>query len=433
MEGASSSTTELTVDFTGLKQRKAIDDVLVACFPDGPPPPRLLSASDSGLALALERHARYPRERRRVVAQGGGARYEGVNWGEGESRQPAKFAVGVYDKATATLRLVPLRHKFSLRNTAKPRVGADEQAAEEEAESYAEKRQKLTATYGSVKRQNQLKASKQNALSAANILSEADGGSSIEAAVRKSAEQNALQKAGAARRAGVGADASSQTARKLLPRHVLAASTAEEAYPLDGLVPAELRQHIESGVERWVAALSAGTEKEGKFVRQQLAVSGDGSGGTEIGGLLDEGERHERHLQLFMVRTLVKLLSIKGRELTSRETLEEKLGFSGIAAERYARKFVLKAKSAEGGTRSELKRDMALLHLLTLCLRVTDFRLDSSAIAQDVRLTGTRLLLYLKELGCTLKKDKTLGVFVASLSVPITFPQAKQEIRARKS
>ena len=165
---------------------------LIAHFPCGPPPPASLPKK-GGAAMqpevrVLGSTSRRKREQRRVVARlprhaglatagagGGGGGfaegehivYEGQNFGEGaDARTRSQYAVGVFDRSSGELRIVPAQLLALRPVRAKAAVTLPE---EDEMTQSLYGRQKLTQKFGSVKRKQELQRYKLNALSGENL------------------------------------------------------------------------------------------------------------------------------------------------------------------------------------------------------------------------------------------------------------------------
>jgi hypothetical protein len=183
---------------------------IVAYFPNGPPPATSLALAvsepdDADLELqqrADQGGSKRKRAHRRLIAklprgeitasrttregyvQGEQLVYEGKNYGGADSRaqQRNHYAIGVFDKKTGVLRVVPAE-LFAMRPAAKKL--AIDLPAEDDRTQQLYGRQKLTQKFGSVKRKQELQRYQMNQTGEENLVS---GGADLGGALEKGAE-----------------------------------------------------------------------------------------------------------------------------------------------------------------------------------------------------------------------------------------------------
>lgn len=239
---------------------------VVCHFPHGPPPAAslVLAEADDDCAeiLLLRREdqagssSKRKRAQRRLVAKfprgpitacresvdgfvrGAQLVYEGKNYGGTDSRvhHRNQHAVGVYDKASGVLRVVPADLYAMRPASAKVAV---ELPAESKETLQLRGRQKLTQKFGSVRRKQELQRYQMNMTSEENLASD---GADIGGALEKGVELAAAAASAAA--------ASFEASRSFLPegfdKETLIVS---EIYPINTLIPPSTREqgaHIET-------------------------------------------------------------------------------------------------------------------------------------------------------------------------------------------
>ncbi|RUS73840.1 hypothetical protein EGW08_018408 [Elysia chlorotica] len=79
-------------------------------------------------------------------------------------------------------------------------------------------------------------------------------------------------------------------------------------------------------------------------------------------------------------------------------------------------------------------KDLALSHILVMCLKMNEFCLDISHLIVDLKLSARKLITHASSLGCTSKKSKRdrRDVYTVILKVPLTFPTVKDRATKNK-
>ena len=185
---------KLTVKITAAKLDEKDNQPFVGLFPTGGP---ALTAPQ--FQLQVYKSTGKKKKRRRVAAtvhdqsSSRPMKYVADNFGDmghSQSSSSCKYAVGVYNKSTGKLRLVPADDVFSLRPVLARDSIPDKQADDEDASM--SKKMQLTAKFGSVKRQSELQRYKMNQLGLDNIVSDSAAG--LEARVEQKVSDAAATK-----------------------------------------------------------------------------------------------------------------------------------------------------------------------------------------------------------------------------------------------
>ena len=402
---------------------------LVVSFPCGPPPaaslPEGAAAASESEVTVLRGTGKRKRDQRRVVAKlprhadklashtGGGfvegehIVYEGQNFGAGaDARTQGSYAVGVYDKASGELRIVPAS-MLALR----PVRAADAVALPEEDEMtqglYG--RQKLTQKFGSVKRKQELVRYKLNALTDENMGSDAAEafGTQLERSAR--ASETTASKA---------AEAYEQS-RAFLPQGFdQETNQLSEVYPIETLIPTSARKFMTKEAQEFVS------EPPGKFV------------GKFVTNLLESRQSlaSEQAVEIYYLQQMVRFARLDDRGLTREDVQKALKGVPTAIVDLIIRTFTKGSDERLDKTRDGLA-DKLHVHLLVLALHVSDFTIEPGLLAEDLKLTAVRLVVYCREMGCKVKSQPAVDVvggkrYKATLVAPLKFPDPPKK-RAR--
>eukprot|EP01018_Ginkgo_biloba_P032135 Gb_37524 [translate_table: standard] len=410
----------------------------VGYFPSGYNPLKN-GEDDSGLEVtAYQNTNKFKTKQLQVVARPKEANVDfvGTNFsGEGALWQPCNYLMGVFDKETKTLKLLPISGGKIFRMEARVRgldyTGA--QAEEEHIEELtAEERTKnfqlLTATFGTHK--SRLAAKR---LAKARLKEEALGD---QAGIGKLFEAAAMNTAVLTNEEAL-AQANANIIRNI-PPYDASATTPDKVYLLENIIFKEEwdRQY---DVDELILAgknVQKTTEFQGRtdypqFVRNRIHKLRS-----------ENGKRQNRLAHVFSYIT--HLLNFKSMPqhairqlLKARTTLEHDTG-----DERTARlmesskipgvmlaKFLKLFSDSKGSTRSRDKNDLLISYILVLTLIADGFETEPLDVAKDLKMTLRELKPYYLELGCKVRSAKTN--LTVSLPVPLTFPAMKPILNRR--
>jgi hypothetical protein len=416
---------------------------VIGHFPNGPPPEASLKrgAAVGGMAggdghIQLLRRSKRRRinvklPRGQIRAQEGRAAgfverdslvYEGKNFGGADSRSQrrCRYAVGVFDRRTRELRIVP-GELFALRPARGPeRDAAAVLPAEDEKTQALRGRQKLTQKFGSVRRRQELERYQMNATGEENMAGEA--GDDLGGALSR----GKVQAAAAASAAAAAFDRN----RSFLPAGYDRETTeVSQIYPLSTLIPEPVRGCLRGEASAFMRSPpTKGKSAAGSFVLHALEAVGGG------GGEAAEG--------LYFLHQLLRLQGLTG--FRKREEVEKIFARVPEAClDHLLREYTSgeeRLSTSVGGV-----GDKIIAHVLILALHLTPtpFTLEPSRLAVDMQIAPTKLVLYLREIGCkvqtkVLSKAKAAAaaeaagagpapaggkIYRAVLQAPLKFPE----------
>jgi GTP cyclohydrolase II len=398
---------------------------LIVHFPSGPPPAASLpkSAASGGAAAAkvevLGSTSKRKRDQRKVVArlprhdagssaavasgfvEGEHIVYEGQNFGEGaDARTRSQYAVGVYDKKSGELRIVPAQLLALRPVRAKTEVALPE---EDEMTQSLYGRQKLTQKFGSVKRKQELVRYKLNELSGENLGSDAAEafGSQLERSAR--ASESVASKAAE----------EFEQARSFLPKgYDLETNKEADVYPIDSIIPPSARKFMATQAKEFLA--EPPTKHIGKFV----------------GALLESRQSlaDEQAVEIYFLQQLVRFARLDDRGLKREDVGKALVGVPDAIVDLLIRSFTTGRddrliKNMDG------MGDKLYVHMLILALHVSgSWSVQPELLAEDLKLTALRLVVYCREIGCKVKSQPAVDVvggkrYKATLVAPLKFPE----------
>ncbi len=411
---------------------------LIAHFPSGPPPPGSLPdtrktkhRAEGAQAMqpevqVLGSTSRRKREQRRVVARlprhaglattGGGGGfvegdhlvYEGQNFGDGvDARTRSQYAVGVFDRSTGELRIVPAQLLALRPVRAKTAVMLPE---EDEMTQSLYGRQKLTQKFGSVKRKQELQRYKLNALSGENLGS--DAAEAFSSQLERSARASETM-------AAKTADAFEQS-RSFLPKGFdPETTTLKDIYPIDSLIPPSARQFMTTEAAEFVADPPA--KGVGKFIRT----------------LLDSRQSlaQEQAVEIYYLHQLLRFARLDDRGLKRQDVGKALSGVPEAIVDLLVRSFTT-GRDERLNKNADGMADKLYVHMLILALHVSGtWSIQPELLAVELKLAPVRLVVYCREIGCKVKSQPAIDVvggkrYKATLVAPLKFPEPPRK-RAR--
>ncbi|XP_007039490.2 PREDICTED: DNA-directed RNA polymerase I subunit rpa49 [Theobroma cacao] len=330
-----------------------------------------------------------------VSPSGSNVDFVGSNYsGEAAAAQVCKYSLGVLDRETRTLKIIPIASNKIFR--LEPRVRSSETAnkdvsssvkSELTTEDKEDKMGELTALYGTKKDRKKRKDLN-------NLKKEVDPES--QKSLDEKIEQVAFNKEALG-------NTSALVARNI-PPHDCSATTPVEAYPLDKIILkgdweflGDIYGLLEVGAE--VASNAYPT-----FVCNRI---------NKLEGIQDETEKRKLSCVFSFITHLVKfndqfsmdrVASAKGHKIPS------------IIRQRFFTMFT------DPGLRKPSRDQINLLisYVLVLTLHADGFRTDPSDIAKDLRMSSIGLRPHFENLGCKLVRENN-SIFT-TLPVPLKFP-----------
>lgn len=370
---------------------------LVGYFPTSFDPFKDSNSPEVNLYQNVKRNNRF-----QVVVNPSGSdvNFVGTNYsGEAASPQLCTYALGVLDKDTQTLKILPITANKIFR--LEPKCGgsdATEDKAQENlkdnTEEKTDKLRRLDAMFSTKKtitknkkfdslRQKQDPRSKQD--------------------LEKSLEEVKVNTEAL--------DAGTTNARNI-PFHDMSASTPEKAYPLEKI--------IEKGEWDYLSDLLN--------ISQGAEVTPDAYPifvCNRVHKLKDIKDEYEKSTVASVLQYITHLIKYKDKNSMDHFKSVKNHKFPSILEEKFRTMFV------EPGSKkpSDGKMKFLISHVLVLTLFVDGYRSDPSDIAKDLKINVVELRTHYSELGCKLVREKSATF--ATLPVPLAFPVNRQKKRKR--
>eukprot|EP00850_Spirogloea_muscicola_P006476 SM000030S11485 [mRNA] locus=s30:866108:868591:- [translate_table: standard] len=388
---------------------------------------------------------------------GDGVDYVGSNFrGDAAQWQPCQLALAAFDAQRRTLDLLPLAGDKVMRM--EPRVrgvdygdrALDDVGPQDEAEAEAEaneaatrylKRRMLTDSFGSSKSKRQAEA-----LERAKVPGEAIAAPQAVGGLL----QEAVQAEGLLTRVQAEEALNAKLVRNI-PPHDLQATSPEDAYPLQQLIP----HHIWDGLK--VVGLVAAAHKPEKAERFRRL-------GTYPPYLLDRVHRlkgedtgtldRQARLLIYLSHlirfhnapTYLKLESSDSLSGASLDALSAMVHVPSSVLDFLISQFTERAD--QHGAQAALRRPkekshLLLCHILVVALKADLFVVDPADIAPEVKMTPKELIPFFKEVGCTVEKVRRAalsgdgnvqsekGLYRAVMAVPLQFPKLTSKRRRK--
>ncbi|KAM7254595.1 hypothetical protein ACFE04_003975 [Oxalis oulophora] len=309
------------------------------------------------------------------------------NLGEGQNPQTCKYALGVLDKDTGLLKIVPIATNKVFRldpkvrhtNSTGTELGAREEDLSKE-ERWA-KRNQLTSLYEtsrSAKQARKLHALKE--LGASKEGDENDG----------SPNKRALE------------STSADIARNV-PPYNSSATTPHEAYPLEKIIMQGEWGFLEDIYNILQSNDEVSSDNYPLFVRNRMFK-------------LRDMEDDEKKKQVSCIYSYITHL-VKFKDQHSME------GNKSAKSHRIPDILLHKFKSMFGDGSKILsleKTNLLMSYVLVLTLHADDFLTDPDDIAQDLRQSSIKVRPHFENLGCKFRRDNK--ILKADLKIPLKFP-----------
>ncbi|BBG98826.1 DNA-binding protein [Prunus dulcis] len=345
---------------------------LVGYFPCSFDPTK--SSYSNSTDVGLFRDSKKPRRLQIVVTPNGtNVDFVGTNYtGEATTGQSCNFALGVLDKATQTLKILPVASNKIFRlqpmvrgynySAKEPESSVKEQLTGEEK---AEKQMELQSRYGT----------------------------------KKAIREEALE------------STESQISRHIPPFNE-SATTPQEAYSLDKIILTgewdllgDIYEHFQGGAEvSWDAFP--------RFVCHRIHK-------------LQDIEVDEEKFKLSCIFSYIThLIKFKDQHSMDGISSSRTHRIPNLLFHKFSTMFPTESKSL-----SNEKTNLLISYVLVLTLFVDEFETDLTDIAKDLRMSAIALRKHYENLGCKLVRKR--NVMFATLPVPLQFPQLRQRRQKR--
>ncbi|OAY81587.1 DNA-directed RNA polymerase I subunit rpa49 [Ananas comosus] len=390
---------------------------VVGYFPSGYDP--LGGGAADPAAAADDPSVRVFRNKRRanrlelvVSPRGSAVEFVGRSYaGEAAAPQLCTYALGVLDKATQTLKIVPIAANKIFR--LEPRLAVSQPAHMEASEGLTEesmatgqvgrKIQDLTSMYGTKKDRDKDKKWM-------SLNQQRNDPSAYEHLENEKTDADVDNNA---------ADQETESTPRNIPPHNPSADTPERAYLIDEIIPKGERAYLLDILEALHSGVDLDLKPYPSFVSNRL---------YKLRELQDEEEKEKlacmlsyiTHLQSFWER-----LSSSGRKSKHHSKPADHSKIPRITYQRLQRMFV----DPESHLLSTQKNELLIGYILVLTLFVDNFKTDPTDVARDLKMTIQTLRPYYQQLGCKISRENFSEQSLVTLPAPLKFPELRRRRR----
>ncbi|CAN6373028.1 unnamed protein product [Urochloa humidicola] len=377
----------------------------VAYFPTGYDPLAAAAAEEDKPApnARLFRHEKHPTWVDLVVkSPGGGPDFVGRSYaGEAATPQLCEYALGVLDKASGTLRVVPIAANKILR--LEPHLEVQRPAHSQHSEIASEAGsvagndemmvQDLTMMYGT-----KMDRDKDNKWKSLN--EQRNDPSAYEDIDLGTSNVNTN-------------DNQETVIVRNIPPYDPTADTSEKAYLLDEIIPKNMRRHLLEIVDH--------------FESGQISSKGYGSFVSNRVQKLQELQGEDKERLAWILSYIQHLLSLYERNgamsKRHRNRKENKANHGPGTPQAVYRNLLMTFTEQGSSSMSSEKNELLINYILVLTLFADDFRSDPKDISADLKMNRQMIKPYYDQLGC---KSVSSGAFQSTfmtLPAPLKFPQ----------
>ncbi|KAJ0007700.1 hypothetical protein Pint_28995 [Pistacia integerrima] len=313
--------------------------------------------------------------------------------GEAMAPQFCQYALGVLDKESQTLKIVPIASNKIFR--LEPRVGTSDIAEKEEAnvteEQQADMKAMLDTRYGTKKFLR--KSKKLHDLQKENDLeSQKDLAKKIKSVkINKGALESAIV----------------DTVLNI-PPYDSSATIPELAYPLDKIILKGEWDFLYDIYE----LLQVGQEVEGSAYPSFVC--------NRIQKLRELEKDEEKRVRACIFSYITHLVKFKDQHSMDASASAKNHRIPSILRQKFLSSF----SNPESKRLPEDKIHLLISYVLVLTLHADNFQTNPADIAKDLRMSEVSLRYHYEKLGCKLKREK--NELLATLSVPLQFPKPRR-------
>lgn len=323
--------------------------------------------------------------------------------GEAMAAQLCTYALGVLDKKTQTLKIMPIAGNkiFRLEPKVRGLDTADEEPSVLENEELSEgnkadKMNMLTATYGSKKSINQAKK--------LQVLMQGDNPESQGDLVKKIDDVVVNKEA---------LESTTAEVARNIPPYNSSATTPQEAYPLNMIILAGEWDFLDDVYKILQAGAGVASNEYPTFVRNRI---------HKLQEIQDEVEKSTLSCIFSYITHLIKFRDTHSLDGASSAKNHR---FPSIIRQKFVKMF-----NPESRMLPVEKIDLLISYVLVLTLYADNFRTDPTDIAKDLRFDPLSLRVHFDNLGC--KRVRENKLYVVTLPVPLKFPTEQQGRRRRQ-
>jgi hypothetical protein len=379
-------------------------------------------------------------------------------------KDTVQYAVGVYDKSSDTLTLIPSSHVFTMRPTINK---GDSMMESSPGMANYDRKRGLVDAFGTDKKKRAVKANEAKRVDGTKVVGlsavQRSITTEIEASQQASQESNNL---------GHGEDgaaiALSAQRERLLPKFDQDALQTRKIYNLDGIMPPRTRELLEKWHDKIAKDLVKKiSEGDGGMVDAWNTAFGEMSDAVVIPSLSmglsissresdaddttkrEKKLRHKRCSLIFLAATINMYLGISGSSSLRRIDLVKLKALLQKAVTPNLCDIIINTfgnLSSQGNVKSgkegyhhsdtayihftKEQVDRLLLHIIVLVLVLNRYTFEIDVLASSLGLSIKRTTLLAREAGCTISKvdvesddGKTKKTSIATLKAPLTFPK----------
>ncbi|KAH7278983.1 hypothetical protein KP509_38G068000 [Ceratopteris richardii] len=408
--------------------------------------------------LAYQNTEKYKTRQHQLVVNspdGGTVDFVGTNYlGEGALWQPGNYALGIFDKDSQTLQLLPVSGTKVFRMEPRVRgLGYDVEAlatltnVEMSKDSMIQKRNLLTATFGTHKSRMMQNRYERGRVKEDDLGDKEEMGKFFQKAGEKISVltmHEALQQA-------------NSSLKRNIPPHDVTASTHEKAYIFDEIITVE-EQNCLDDIELLKSAI--GNKVKINELREQRAYPEFVLQRLHTMKHLQDEQKNKGIVILSYLKHLLAFYRLPRHLINSivdpMGSQAKLSGSNSIDLTRYANipdavaGKILKlfttvsedmTSESEARTQTDEKRDLLINYILVLGLMVDNYRADPYDLGVELKKTISQLRPYYLELGCKFKsvKEADRGVaepktslqrlYEITLPLPLRFPTLKNKKR----
>ncbi|CAL4979673.1 unnamed protein product [Urochloa decumbens] len=395
----------VTVDASLTGGRTAGAAPAVAYFPTGYDPLAAAAAEEDKPApnSRLFRHEKHPTWVDLVVrSPGGGPDFVGRSYaGEAATPQLCEYALGVLDKSSGTLRVVPIAANKILR--LEPHLEVQRPAHSQHSE--------IASEAGSVAGNDEMKV--QDLTMMYGTKTDRDKDNKWKSLNEQRNDPSAYEDIDLGTSNVNTNDTQEPVIVRNIPPYDPTADTSEKAYLLDEIIPKNMRQHLLEIVDH--------------FESGQISSKGYGSFVSSRVQKLQELQGQDKERLAWILSYIQHLLSLYERNgamsRRNRNRKENKANHGPGTPQAVYRNLLLTFTEQGSSSMSSEKNELLINYILVLTLFADDFRSDPKDISADLKMTRQMLKPYYDQLGC---KSVSSGAFKSTfmtLPAPLKFPQ----------
>lgn len=376
---------------------------LVGYFPSGFDPTNNGSNPGNPPDIRVYRNQKRAKRLELVVSpNGSNVDFVGTNYsGEAAAGRMCSYALGVLDKETKKLKIVPIaankifRLEPRVRTTQKPdKEPVTPAKAELTVAERVEQLNSLTNLYGT---KTAIKQARKATL--LRPSEDADTHQGIDKLLQETAiDKEALT--------STAADAS-----RTIPPHDLSATTPERAYPLEKIILKGEWDYLKDILELLQNGKEINLYNYPSFVCNRV---------SRLDVIEDEAEKMRR---FGILSYITHLVNFKDQHSLDGFSSSKQHKIPSMLKQKFSKMFV----DSDKGRLSDEKIGSLVSYVLVLTMFIDEFETDFVDIARDLKMSAMKLRPYLENLGCQFKtKNK---VTMAILPVPLKFPTLRKRRR----